>query len=283
MGWFDSLGKFFSKPVGQAILGAGVGLGTSALGGLFGRGENKAATSAENSILQNFTNYRKDIQPYLNSLTGLAPFFQNATGATLAGSGKAYGQAMGTLGQANDYFTGLMNDPNKLAEVTASTASAQAQQAQAEREALSRMPGRTGAAAMLAGKSLGDVRRAGLANRLTAKNAAAQALPGIAQGYGQLGQGMGSLALGFGREIPQLYTGAGQLLTGGLQGLSGVAGVLNQNRQRSAEIGGTLTQFAQPIVKTFQDWLKNRGTTLKSGTYGQGWGEGPTQDESGGV
>jgi hypothetical protein len=159
-----------------------------------------------------------------------------------------------TLEEAHKYVTSLMNDPQALAEFTASTNSQQAQQAQATRADLARVGGRSGTAAMLAGKTGGDIRKQSLTNRIAAKQQAAGMLPGIGTAQtnlgstqGQLGQGAGTLAEGFAKSIPAMY--------GALRPDSSVLGQLSnlqgENRKNSAGWGARLANLGGSIFDAF--------------------------------
>jgi DNA-binding transcriptional MerR regulator len=263
--WLKDLGK--AGTMANSIFKTALPLGTSLLGGLAGRKQSNATNSALENTIGAQDRYLEQMKPYADKITELAPMFGKATGKFMDTSGQFYGKAMKsltdagvTLEEAHKYVSSLMNDPQALAEFTASTNSQQAQQAQATRADLARVGGRSGTAAMLAGKTGGDIRKQSLTNRIAAKQQAAGMLPGIGTAQtnlgstqGQLGTSAGQLAGDFAKVIPQLYTSAGSLLKPDPNVLAALSGLQDKNTQKSAGWGEKLAKMGGSIFDAYMN------------------------------
>jgi hypothetical protein len=268
--WLKDIGK--AGTMANTIFQNVLPLGTSLIGGLAGRKQSNATNSALENTVGAQDRYLEQMKPYADKITELAPLFGKATGNFMDTSGQFYKAAMQsltasgvTLEEAHKFATSLMNDPQALAEFTASTNSQQAQQAQATRADLSRVGGRS-TAAMLAVKTGGDIRKISLTNRIAAKQLAAGMLPGIGAAQtnlgstqGQIGSSAGQLAGDFAKVIPQLYSTAGGLLRPDPGMLSQLAGLQDKNRQYSAGWGENLAKIGGSIWDAYQNRKKNAG------------------------
>jgi hypothetical protein len=249
----SALGKWAHSPSGISSL---IGMGTSLLPGIINKGSNDKVNQSVNQTLDTANSWLSKAGGYADELTKMAPEYRANAQKLMAATGMSAGQAMKVLGEAGGYFSGILNDPQKLAEATATTVSDQAQQNAGNISALSRMTGRGGGAAVGAAMSPMQVRQGALRSQLIAKDAAASALPGIGQAYTGLTSTMGNLAGDFARMTPGLYSSAGELMTGGMKNLSTLSGMQQTNRARDAAQGSTWGNFAKDISGNI---LKNMG------------------------